>query len=256
MFSTKKREELIIDYLSDTLNEVDLIQFNKLYKSDSEFAMQVDECVGTYAEIINWQQTTTKTNDKEKQVQRIKTNTKNHLFTTIKYAAAVIVVAFITLFFTRQYKTTNNNTNIITKTDTVYLPKKEYYQVHHQLLAKNYIPNSEMDELVALSNQTLRGTEICTPIHNSTIAKGEIVKFNLTKFKPGTYRIELLGFQETIDVVDTLYSNSVKIYDDDKMAYKWIPENSGVYYWMVYVNNKKAPFLVRKLNVRSDTKTN
>nr|WP_321451027.1 hypothetical protein [uncultured Carboxylicivirga sp.] len=250
MNSLKKREELIIDYLSDTLSEADSIVFNELYADDSEFALEVDECVGTYVEIISWQQSVSSLNDTNKPTPMISVNLKKGFMVSVKYAAAAIGIVFITLYFTRQFKPSYSNRIVITQSDTVYLPKKEYYKVHQHLLAKNYQSNPEMDRLVALSNQTQRGIEICAPTHNYTTDIGEKVYFNLTKFKPGSYRLQLLGFEETINVVDTIYSKRIHITEKNKLAYTWTPNVSGVYYWMIFVERTNEPFLVRKINIK------
>ncbi len=248
MESQQQKKELIIDYLSDTLTGSDLEQFNKLYKYDVEFALQVDECVSTYAQIAAWHSNKGITGEEDTD-KRSKRKFNKYVISSIKYAAAIIAVAFITLFFADQYRSPDTNTVLITETDTVYLPKKEYFSVSGDIIAKTYIADANMDHLVSKASRATRSNDICIPANDGYAHVNNPVSFELSQFKPGKYKIEVVGFLPYTIGVDTLVSTSKSITPDDKIISRWTPKIPGIYYWGIYHGKLKEPILVRRLNV-------
>lgn len=241
---SEQKQKLIDAFVTEELEGEELAEFQQLMHDDASFANNAMEQAYTAAtmESIGAHLKADKPEINKGSVKQLWIR-----------AASVAAVIVLFLVMGKQIKQLKNKANVvIVETDTVYMPKDEYFKLPNKISTLQYAQNTKMDKLVDLSAHSMRSgdSDICLPHHNADFQMGNKVDFELSQFNPGTYRLVLLGFHQQITAIDTLYNQIVKISDANKIAYKWQPKISGTYYWMIYLQDKPDPYLVRRFTIK------
>ena len=243
-----RQNELIQKFIDCSLTEDEAKEFRNLFEDDEQFAQVAEEETFTASALEAIGQGMRGKYQEQKKTEKNRPKTKNLWLGTISIAAAIAIILSLG-FFLREFKSIGSNT--IVETDTIYLPKNEYFSLPDAIVPVQYAQNMDMEKLVDMASHVSRGNDdICLPPDNVQFKKGENIDFSLPGFKPGEYRLNILGFHEHITAVDTICSKTFSISQENKHIYIWKPEIIGVYYWMIYIKNNDKPFVVRKLSVK------
>ena len=242
---TDRQNELIQKFIDCSLSKNESKEFKKLHEENELFAKEAEDQAFTASALEAIGQGM---RGKYYQQEKNRTVSKTVLYSTLVTAATVAIILSLS-FFLKKFE--RRPLEQIVKTDTIFLPKKEFHSLPEAIARTQYAQNIEMEKLVDITSRVSRGNDddICLPANNKQFIKGQNIAFLLPGFKPGTYRLNILGFHEHITAVDTICNNIISITQSDKQIYSWKPKISGIYYWMIYITNKEQPYVVRKLKI-------
>lgn len=257
------KDSLLHKFSTDSLSENEKRTFKHYHDTDETFAQKAFDLALIEATYHTTLDEIANKHHKEKPTKR---KPRKQLILTISTAAASIIILIGVLFTRPQTVIQNNTVDINTETydidqnnniqfsilpvDTIYLRQKDFLNLPKDIAPVLYANNIEMDKLVAKTDKTTRNSNdiICLPRNNESVIVGKSLNFELIKFKPGTYQLQILAFHENITACNTIYDNNVIITDNNKTAYTWTPQIPGIYYWMLYINSNE-PYVVRCLEV-------
>lgn len=244
MSLTEKQQGLINKFVSESLTADEAIAFRAAYESNELFAQAAFEHAHIGASndaILN---------------KIAKKGTVNHSKTKRINVWQIAVAASVLLLVALGIKLNsvqNLPPMVLVETDTLFLPKNEYFSLPNSIAPSLYAQNIDMDKLVEQTNIAMRSSadEICLPKNEMVFKMGAKVDINLLQFKPGSYRLSILGFYQQISLIDTVCNKTISISKQNKLAFSFTPLIEGTYYWMLYFNNQKDPYLVRKFIVEA-----
>lgn len=267
MSITEEHRKLINKFLDETLNNKEKKAFKVLVETNKTFLNELEELAFTDAAleaighiVRNGQPKSLASKDKTDRSQPNKDKTINIKPIRTKITVAASILLFVACG-TILYKWGPKQKVFISETvppDTIiqYIPKKEFfnYEIEHAAVYELYAFNEKMNKIVDLSNPSLRGEdnrEICYPANDENFKLGDSVRFNLSAFKPGEYRLCILGFYDKLEITDTIFNAIEKIEAKNKVIYEWMPNKAGAYYWLLYVGSSSKFYLARRFYIKT-----
>ena len=247
----KDKMLLIHHFVDGTLEGQELKLFRDYFDSDESFAAVAKEHLLAEAALLAIQE---EISEKQETTDNVKYFKNRTTLKSVLYASVAAMLIGIVL--TLSYKLTQLQQRplpVIVETDTLYLPKNEYFKLPKAIAPNYYAQNFNMDSLVELTNITTRDDVYkvkCLPKNDMRYSVGEEVSFLLPAFKPDTYGFTLLAFHEHITAIDTICKKEIKLIAPKLPIYQWKPQTRGIYYWMIHVKNNTEPYVVRRIRVK------